>query len=143
TGLNGIAVAGDGTIYASNTGDPQRIYRVAPNGTSSVFIDGPPLLQPNGVAIDQDGNIVVVNIGNNEVLTFNPSGELVRTEHAAEGSNDGVVVLSDGTKNVSSVGFGSVSRIAPGRPAKVIARGIPSAASMCYDSRRNQLVIPM
>ena len=143
TGLNGIAVAADGTIYASNTGNPQRIYRVAPNGTSSVFIDGEPLLQPNGVAIDQDGNIVVVNIGNNSVLTFNPRGDLVRTERAAEGGNDGVVVLQDGTKYVSSVRFGSVSRIRPGRPAEVIATGIPSAASMCYDSRQNQLVIPM
>lgn len=143
TGLNGIAVASDGTIYASNTGNPQRIYKVTPNGTSSVFLDGEPLLQPNGVAIDQNGNIVVVNIGNNAVLTFDPRGELVRTENAAEGGNDGVVVLPDGTKYVSSVRFGSVSRIAPGRPAEVIARGIPSAASMCYDSRQNQLVIPM
>ena len=142
-GLNGIGVAADGTIYASNTGDPQRIYRVRPDGTDSVFIDGPPLLQPNGVAIDNDGNIVVVNIGNNSVLTFNPQGTLVRTENAAEAGNDGVVVVADGTKYVSSVRFGSVSRIRPGRPAEVIATGIPSAASMCYDSRQNQLVIPM
>ena len=56
---------------------------------------------------------------------------------------DQVVVLADGTKYTSSVRFGSVSRIRPGQPAEVIARGIPSAASMCYDSRQNQLVIPM
>jgi sugar lactone lactonase YvrE len=142
-GLNGIAVAADGTIYASNTGNPQRIYRVRPDGTDSVFIDGEPLLQPNGVAIDPDGNIVVVNIGNNSVLTFNPNGQLIRTEHAAEAGNDGVVILEDGTKYVSSVRFGSVSRIRPGQPAQVIAAGIPSAASMCYDSIQNQLVIPM
>jgi hypothetical protein len=41
------------------------------------------------------------------------------------------------------VRFGSVSRIRPGQPAEVIASGIPSAASMCYDSRQNQLVIPL
>ena len=28
-------------------------------------------------------------------------------------------------------------------PAEIIASGIPSAASMCYDSRQNQLVIPL
>ena len=143
TGLNGIAVTSNGTVYVSNTGDPQRVHRITPNGQVSVFVDGQPLLLPNGVAIDQDGNIVVVNIGNNAVLTFNPSGELVRTEHAAEGGNDGVVVVQDGTKYVSSVRFGSVSRIRPGSEAEVIATGIPSAASMCYDSRQNQLVIPM
>jgi hypothetical protein len=141
--LNGIAVAADGTIYASNTRMPERIYRVQPNGTSSVFVDGAPLALPNGVAIDPQGNIVVVNINTNDVLTFSPDGKLVRTEKAAEGGNDGIVILKDGTKYTSSVRFGSVSRIRPGQQAEVIARGIPSAASMCYDSRQNQLVIPL
>ena len=141
--LNGIAVAEDGTIYVSNTRDPERIYEIAANGEVSTFVDGAPLALPNGVAIDTDGNVVVVNIGDNAVLTFGPGGQLLRTEHAAEGGNDGVVVLEDGTKYVSSVRFGSVSRIRPGGEVEVIAAGIPSAASMCYDARRNQLVIPM
>jgi sugar lactone lactonase YvrE len=141
--LNGIAVTNDGTVYVSNTRDPEGIYRVRSDGTTSVFVLGAPLALPNGVAIDPDGNIVVVNISNNSVLTFNAAAELVRTEHAAESGNDGLVILPDGTKYVSSVRYGSVSRIAPGREAEVIATGIPSAASMCYDSRQNQLVIPM
>jgi len=141
--LNGIAVAEDGTVYASNSRDPERIVRVSASGEASVLVEGAPLAVPNGVAMDPDGNIVVVNIGNNAVLTFSPDGELVRTEYAAEGGNDGVVVLDDGTKYVSSVRFGSVSRIRPGQAAEVIAAGIPSAASMCYDSVQNQLVIPL
>ena len=40
-------------------------------------------------------------------------------------------VLSDGTKYVSSVRFGSVSKLVPGEEAEVIASGIPDAASMC------------
>ena len=59
-----------------------------------------------------------------------------------EAGNDGVVILPDGTKYVSSVRFGSVSKI-DSRGAEIIASGIPSAASMCYDSIQNQLVIPM
>jgi len=141
--LNGIAVTSDGTIYVSNTRPPERIYKITAEGEISVFVDGAPLMVPNGVAIDPDGNIVVVNIGNNDVLTFDPDGELVRTEQAVEGGNDGIVILDDGTKYVSSVRFGSVSRIRPGEEAEVIAAGIPSAASMCYDSNQNQLVIPM
>src|SRR5690606_6550440 len=141
--LNGVAVTADGTIYASNTRPPERIYKITADGESSVFVDGAPLAVPNGVAIDPDGNVVVVNIGNNEVLTFDADGELINTEHAAESGNDGVVVLEDGTKYVSSVRFGSVSRIRPGEEAEVVAAGIPSAASMCYDSSQNQLVIPM
>ncbi|MEZ5492981.1 MAG: SMP-30/gluconolactonase/LRE family protein [Gammaproteobacteria bacterium] len=141
--LNGIAVAEDGTVYASNTRNPEVIYKITADDEVSVFADGAPLAAPNGVAIDQDGNIVVVNIGDNAVITYNPQGEVVRTERAVEGGNDGVVVLPDGTKYVSSVRFGSVSRIRPGQDPEIIASGIPSAASMCYDSVQNQLVIPL
>jgi hypothetical protein len=141
--LNGIGVTNDGVIYVSNTREPERIYRVQPNGVVSTFVEGAPLALPNGVAIDTDGNVVIVNIGSKDVLTYSQAGQLVRTAQAAESGNDGVVVLPDGTKYVSSVRFGSVSRIRRGQPAQVIATGIPSAASMCYDSRQNQLVIPL
>ena len=141
--LNGIAVAEDGTAYISNSRDPELIYRVDPLGEVSVFAEGAPLSVPNGVAMDNDGNIVVVNINNNAVITYNPDGDVIKTEYAAEGGNDGVVVTEDGTKYVSSVRFGSVSRIRPGQEAEVIATGIPSAASMCYDSVQKQLVIPL
>jgi hypothetical protein len=149
--LNDIEVADDGTIYATQTGvggtnpDPAtwQVLKIAPDGTTSVFVQGAPLRQPNGVALDPQGNVVVVNIGTAEVLTFSPTGRLVRTETAAQAGNDGLVIMPDGTKYVSSVVNGGVSRIRPGRPAELIARNIPSAASMCYDAGANQLVIPM
>ena len=142
--LNGIAVNKEGTIFVSNSRPEFRVYQITADGKVSLFVDGDPLNIPNGVAIDQDGNVVVVNVGNNDVMTFDPaSGKLIRTEHAAEGGNDGLVILPDGTKYVSSVRFGSVSKISPGKPAQVIASGIPSAASMGYDSKQKQLIIPM
>ncbi len=141
--LNGIAVDSEGTAYISNTRNPESIYKVTAAGEVSVFADGAPLAAPNGVAMDPDGNIVVVNITDNAVITYSPDGDVVRIENAVEGGNDGVVVLPDGTKYVSSVRFGSVSRIRPGEEAEIIASGIPSAASMCYDSVQNQLVIPL
>lgn len=143
TVLNGVGVTADGTVYASNTRAPERIYKITPNGQTSIFAEGAPLATPNGVAIDNEGNIVVVNIGDNAVITYDPNGAVIKTEHAAEGGNDGVVIMADDTKYVSSVRYGSVSRIRPGQAAEVIATGIPSAASMCYDSIQNQLVIPM
>lgn len=141
--LNGIAATADGTVYVSNTRDPEVIYKVTADGTVSTFAEGAPLAAPNGVAMDLEGNIVVVNVNDNAVITYRPDGSVLGTERAAEGGNDGVVVTEDGTKYVSSVRFGSVSRIRPGQPAEIIASGIPSAASMCYDSVQKQLVIPM
>jgi sugar lactone lactonase YvrE len=143
TGFNDIAIARDGTIYGTQTSLPGRVYRVRPDGTSDVFIDGAPLAAPNGIAIDNDGNIVVVNVTNAAVLTFSPAGTLVRTEQAAQPGNDGIVILPDGTKYVSSVTMGGISRIRPGQPAELIATNIPSAASMCYDIEAEQLVVPL
>ncbi len=148
TGFNDIEVADDGTIYATQTGQPPdpaswRVWKITRDGTAAIFVQGAPLRQPNGIAFDQQGNIVVINIGNNEVLTFSPAGQLVRTETAVQAGNDGLVVMADGTKYVSSVQNGGVSRIRPGRPAELIAQNIPNPASMCYDAGANQLVIPM
>jgi hypothetical protein len=149
--FNDIAVTPSGTVYATVTGaagqNPDastwQVWRVMPDGTSSMFAQGAPLNRPNGVALDPQGNVVVVNMGTPDVQTFSPEGKLIRTEQAAQAGNDGLVIMRDGTKYVSSVLNGGVSRIRPGQPATLIAENIPNAASMCYDAAANQLVIPM
>ncbi len=147
TGFNDIEVAADGTIYGTQTGGGEgglgQVWKISPAGEASLLIPGAPLRQPNGIALDPQGNVVVVNIGNAEVLTFSPDGKLLKTETAVQSGNDGLVIMKDGTKYVSSVVLGGVSRIRPGQPAELIAQNIPSAASMCYDEGANQLVIPM
>ena len=149
--FNDLEAADDGTVYATVTGDRSatpdastwQVWKLAPDGSASIFVQGTPLRQPNGIAFDPQGNIVVVNVADDAVLTFSPSGQLVKTEHAAQAGNDGLVIMPDGTKYVSSVVNGGVSRIRPGRSAELIATNIPSAASMCYDAGAKQLVIPM
>jgi sugar lactone lactonase YvrE len=147
TRFNDLEVAPDGTIYATQTGDPNstswRLYKITPQGQASVLVSGAPLNLPNGVAFDPKGNIVVVNIGSNEVLTFSPTGQLLTTEQSIDAGNDGLAILPDGTKYVSSVRQGTVARIRPGQKAELVASGIPSAASMTHDPKRNRLVIPM
>jgi hypothetical protein len=145
TGFNDIAIAKDGTIYGTMTGsgDGAMVWKIAPDGAASIFAQNAPLVQPNGVAMDPQGNIVVVNIGNPDVLTFSPDAKVLKTEKAAQAGNDGLVIMADGTKYVSSVVNGGVSRIRPNQAAELVAQNVPSAASMCYDSGANQLVIPM
>jgi streptogramin lyase len=149
--INDIEVAEDGTIYVTQTGglgenpDPAtwRVWEVAPDGAISIFAQGPPLRQPNGIGFDPAGRVVVVNYGNDAVLTFSRDGALLTTETAAQPGGDGLVIMPDGTKYTSSVAQGGISRIRPGEPAELIARNIPSAASMCYDPKAHQLVVPM
>ena len=146
--FNDIEVADDGTTYATVTGMADaaaswQVWKITPDGKAAVFVQGAPLRQPNGIAIDPQGNVVVANMGTTELLTFSPDGKLIKTEHAAQTGSDGLVIMPDGTKYVSSVVNGGVSRIRPGQPAELIAQNIPNPASMCYDAGANQLVIPM
>lgn len=71
TWLNDIAVTNDGTIYATQTGDrgdnanrtTWQVLKISAAGQISVSVQGAPLRRPNGIALDPQGNIVVVNIG--------------------------------------------------------------------------------
>lgn len=147
--LNDIAVAADGTVYGTNTiGNPDgpdawQVWKVTPNNEASLFAQGAPLARPNGIEIDRDGNIVVVNMNSADVLTFAPNGTLLRTQPSLQAGNDGLVIMADGTMFISSVINGGVTMIPPRGEARLIAENVPSAASMCYDSGENQLVIPL
>ena len=105
TGFNDLAIDKAGNIYGTVTGsgDGAQVWKITPDGAASIFVQNAPLVQPNGVAIDPQGNIVVVNIGNPDVITFSPDGKVVKTEKAAQAGNDGLVIMADGTKYVSSV----------------------------------------
>jgi sugar lactone lactonase YvrE len=153
-GLNDIAVGPDGTVYATQTSlgrgknekpDPAnwKVFAIAPDDTVSVLIEGAPLAMPNGIEVDGDGNLVVVNTGDAAVVTFSPDGAVMKTEEAAQAGNDGLVLMPDGTKYVGSIREGGISRIAPDGTAELIATGIPGAASMCLDAGANALVVPL
>lgn len=149
--LNDLVVLDDGTIYTTQTGDfgqdpdtnTWRVWKIDPDQEVSVFHEGSPLHLPNGIEIDREGNIVVVNYGNNEVMTFTVDGELIKTEYAVHSGGDGIVIMPDGTKYVSSVTLGGISRIRDGEESVLIAENIPSGASMCYDPVAHQLIVPM
>jgi sugar lactone lactonase YvrE len=87
TRFNDIEVDKAGNIYATQTGDQNsdtwRLYKISPKGDATILVTGAPLKQPNGVAFDQKGNIVVVNIGSTDVLTFSPGrkADFNRTIH--------------------------------------------------------------
>ena len=65
--LNGIAIADDGTIFASNTRPDWRLYSNQRRKIIRLVADGK-LKIPNGNN-GSDGNVVVVNIGNRDVIT--------------------------------------------------------------------------
>ena len=153
-GLNDIAVAPDGTVYATQTNlghgrkerpDPEswKVFAIAPDDAVVLLERGEPLRMPNGIEVDRDGNVVVVNTGDAAVVTLSPEGAALGTEEAAQPGSDGLVLMPDGTKYVGSIRQGGISRIAPDGTAELVATGIPGAASMCYDPGAHALVVPL
>ncbi len=71
-------------------------------------------------------------------------GRPLKTEQAAQPGNDGLVLMPDGVKFVSSVRLGGISLMSPRQACATDRRETsPTAASMCYDASANQLVVPM
>lgn len=137
--LNDLDVAADGTVYVTDTGSGT-IYRVTTDGTATPFVTGE--MQPNGLELDADGNVVVVGIGSPALKTFSAAdGSLISEVTLPEAGNDGIIVLPD-AKIVSSVTTGKIFEVANDGTITTLAEGIPSAASIEYDSRRDRVVIP-
>ena len=77
--INGVAATADGTAYLTDTQEG-RIYEIS-STVMYRYLPRAPLNSPNGLAMDNDGNIVAVNIGDSAVITYSPDGEVVKQEH--------------------------------------------------------------
>ena len=78
-GPRGIAIDKDGNVFvASETSG--KVFRVAPDGTKTIVLDGTPLVDPDpiggpfGVAVDSDGNLYVTGNKTNNVIKLTPGG---------------------------------------------------------------------
>ena len=82
TGPSGVVVdRATGNIYVSHygsgfPGNGNSIYRVTPDGTSSVFIQGNGLQVPVSLAIDDEGNLYTPNISNARLYKITPGGDI-------------------------------------------------------------------
>ncbi len=90
--LNDLVVAGDGTIYVTDSGSDQAAGRDLPDrrtGKISTFAARDPALErPNGIALTADGNIVHGGRGVNLVFR-NRQGAILREQTLPTGQIDG------------------------------------------------------
>jgi RHS repeat-associated protein len=110
-GPSDIAVAQDGTVYISDTGNA-RIRRVSPDGTISTFAgggdpdvlgdDGPAtsasLHSPRGLALTDDGTLYVAESGRNRIRRITPDGRIA----TAAGGGTPASGVGDGGKAVDA-----------------------------------------
>ena len=154
--LNDIAVGPDSVLYVTDTGiqydakglaqhpGPDRIFRIEPRtGAVSVALETNALNKPNGIAWDvTNRRFVIVPFGGDTLLNWRPGMSSPAPAAVGPGQFDGVVVLADGRVLVSSWATSAVHEVTPFRAPKVVD-GIPSAADIEWDSKRNRLVVPL
>ncbi len=143
--LNDMAVAGDGTVFITDTGTksiPGAVYRIDPDGNVEKIASGRELARPNGIDFDPDGNLVVVTYAADRVMTMSRDGEILNEKQLDAGKLDGLVVLDDGTKLVSSWDGEHVVRIAPDGTVSTILTGVVQPAAFDVDPEKGLLLVP-
>jgi len=146
TVLNDVAIAADGTVYVTDTGDRSKsvaggIHRIAPDGTVSVFVSGGEAANPNGIVVDHAGNIVNVAMASPRLFVRAPDGTLLQSIDLEHERNDGIVVLEDGSFIVSSLGGATLLRVGTDGGVSPLA-DVDMPASIGFDTKRRVIVVP-
>lgn len=150
TFLNDVAAAPDGGIFVTDSGfnpgfegsGTDAIYHVTPEGDLETVLASTELTNPNGIAVLENGNLLVVPFGAAAIYTVSPEGEILSSEPFPAGSLDGVIVLDDGTTLISSWETSSVYR-GRGGDYQAIIENVPSPADIGFDTRRERVLIPI
>ena len=105
---NWAAFAADGSLYVSDSGREQldacegRIVRIPPGGGEGEALDLPPLHFANGLAVEPDGNLVVLESLDPRLSRVDlATGELTELAVFPGTNPDGVACLADGGHVVS------------------------------------------
>lgn len=116
-GTGGLVVDTDGFVYSAEfggvLGDPEtagtRLFRIAPDGQTSVFARG--FEGASGVALGVDGNLYQSNIRGGFVSRVTPDGAV--TTFVKEGIRGpvGVIVDAQGTLWVANCGGNSIQKV--------------------------------
>jgi dipeptidyl aminopeptidase/acylaminoacyl peptidase len=152
--LNDAAFGPDEALYITDTGvifdtdgsmthpGPDRIFRIAADGSVSVAATGDTLAGPNGILWDQAGNrFIVVAFGGPSVFAWHSGEPTPSVIASGPGGFDGVV-MAQRRLLVSSWADSTVSAYETGREVKVIT-GVPGPADIGYDARRNRVMVPL
>lgn len=152
TFLNDVAIAADGTVYATDTGIDLSSGEPAPTGTAAVHrfdksgkptavAKGKQFQGPNGVLAEGD-DLTVVEFMSNRVLRVGWNGAVSVRFSLPTGGLDGVVRLDDGSLLVSSWEGSAVYRVDQRGKAEAVVKNVPAPADLGLDVRRHRLLIP-
>lgn len=115
---HGIAVASNGTLLVSDTGN-NLIRRIDPtSGAATTFAA---IGHPRGIGVASDGTVSVVAADEHRVVRFNSSGQRLGAIGPRFGDPYALTVASDGTVYAIDAGArGFIRRIAPNGTSSVV-----------------------
>jgi sugar lactone lactonase YvrE/nicotinamidase-related amidase/type 1 glutamine amidotransferase len=79
SGIEGPACDADGNIFAVNFGDGATIGRVTPDGSGEIFVTLPNGSTGNGIRFDRDGNLLVADYTQHNILRIDPTTKKITT----------------------------------------------------------------
>lgn len=146
--LNDPALAPDGTLYVTDTGDdvgehPGAVYRIDGQGAVAIA-KGTDYDRPDGL-IAHDDALLVAPFGAHAKEVYRLEKDGTRKPHAAmpQPKLDGLLALQDGSLIVTSWTGKEIYRLGSGGTVETIAREIPSPAQVGYDKKRGRLLVPV
>jgi hypothetical protein len=152
--LNDLTATPSGALYITDTGirfddvgnvlhrGPDKLFRIGPDRVATVALRGDSLGWPNGIALDPVGKrFIIVQLGGKSVLAWKPEDRAPSVVATGAGGFDGVVVAGNRIL-VSSTTDSTVSSYETGKAVRLIS-GVPGAADIGYDAKRNRVLIPV
>jgi len=109
SGPHGIAVAQDGSVLLTDTGNGL-VRRIDATGTVSAFAA---VGNPRGIAVAPDGSVYVASADEHRVVHFSAAGQRLGVVGAQLSDAYALAVARDGTVYADDIGAGLIRRISP------------------------------
>ncbi|HXF95871.1 MAG TPA: SMP-30/gluconolactonase/LRE family protein, partial [Gemmatimonadales bacterium] len=153
--LNDVAAGPDGSLYVTDTGirfgpgglthpGPDRVFRVAPDKSITVALEGDTLGWPNGIAWDaRNERFLIVSFGKPTILAWKPGDAAPAVVASGRGSWDGIEVIEPGRALISTWADSSLYQLEADGTLRQFLPAVPAPADIGFDTKRDRVAIPL
>ncbi|CAJ1503795.1 serine/threonine-protein kinase PknD [[Mycobacterium] kokjensenii] len=116
----GVAVDGDGTIYATNQSMYGRVVKLEAGSTTPVLLPFTGLYEPQGVTVDRAGTVYVTDFNNRVLKLEKDATDQVELPFTGLNYPEGLAVDAEGSVYVTDRGNGRVLKLPAGSDAQEV-----------------------
>ncbi|HEY3913049.1 MAG TPA: hypothetical protein VGN61_01075, partial [Verrucomicrobiae bacterium] len=139
TTVGNLAPDAAGDLYIAIPGKPvQNISEWTPSNNATTYLDIAGLSQPNGVGVDNNGNLYIADTGSNSIRELTTEGNLVTLPISNIGSPQGVAVDRSGNVFIADYGNGALKGWNPTNGTiSTLASGLSGPSDVAVDAAGN------